>query len=148
MTGFSTREEDNQIDVPAVVRRIRFLMETQHVLVQDLAYDLGVQKAYLLEVLDERTQPTPGFLKSVASYFKVTVDFLHSGKTLILSQPVSKHGGKKSRGRERRRKDRGGLAMSDLAVRHQALVECLVDKGVISAGEYNSWVERVMKRNE
>ena len=148
MTGFSTREEGNQIDEQAVVRRIRFLMETQHVLVQDLAYDLGVQRAYLLEVLDERTKPTSGFLRSVASHFKVTVDFLESGKTLSLPKVLPKHQGKRRRGRDRRRKNRGGLAMSDLAVRHQALVECLVDKGVISAGEYNAWVERVMKRNE
>ena len=145
MTGFSTREEDNQINVPAVVRRIRFLMETQHVLVQDLAYDLGVQRAYLLEVLDERTPPTPGFLRSVASHFKVTVDFLELGKTLSVPKSVPKHQGKRRRGRDRRRQN---LAMSDLAVRHQALVECLVDKGVITAGEYNAWVDRVMKRNQ
>lgn len=134
-------------DWQSAVRRIRFLMDTSHVVMQDLAVDLGMRKSDLVEILDGLARPSSHFIEAAARHFNVTVDFLlsghESGATGAVGAAVARSGkGKKKQGRA----GGAGLALKDLAVRHQALLELLVRKGTINAGEYKAAVEQVKFR--
>ncbi len=145
------RQEEKHEDWRAPVRRIRFLMDTSHITMQDLAVELGMRKSDLLEILDGLAQPSTHFIRETARHFGVTIEFLMSGKELgekgatPAAAPVAAHAPAKAK-RKPVRTGGGAFVLKDLAIRHQALLELLVQKGTITAGEYKAVVEQIKFR--
>ncbi len=149
------------------VRKLQFLIDTHHVTVQMLADSIGVPHKNLFDVLDGVALPTEGFIRKCAEYFKVPLEFITGQE----APTESKDGGKKSRrsqnsgrdskrvqGAERtrssqRRPSRGqrtrtpeSLNVRKLAIRHQALLELLIEKRVLTPQEYHDQVKRIEER--
>lgn len=136
----------------SVARKIRFLMETNHFTVPFVAEELGVTRATLQDVLDERREPTKALLDKIARYFSVPKHFF--GEVVEAPAPAvpdpldfgpvkpatsAKAGSSKTA-------RRAALDLRGLATRYQALVELLVARGVFTAAEYRAQVEQVEER--
>ncbi|MCI0651588.1 MAG: helix-turn-helix domain-containing protein [Planctomycetes bacterium] len=147
--SFLAQDTPVPIDLEATVRKIRFLVQTHHVTVPDLEHDLGIRVKTLQNVLDGESRPSGLLLERLASYFGVTVEFLTGAKAAAMEDTLSPsaaqghgHGGGHGGGASRA----SPLGLADVAVRLQAMVELLVEKGVCSGAEYHSAVERVKER--
>lgn len=131
-------------------RKIRFLLETHHYTVPFVAEELGITRASLQEVLDERREPTSSLLSKLSVYFSVPKDFFGGIATqdpaavidplLDFDAPPAKSsaGGKAAKSKP--------LDLRGLALRYQALIELLVAKGIFTAADYRNQVEQVEGR--
>ncbi|MFN0059443.1 MAG: helix-turn-helix domain-containing protein [Planctomycetota bacterium] len=158
-------------------RRMRFLVETNHLTVQRLAEIIGVGRVSLQEVLDGRAQPSAGLLNKVAQHFGVPPEFFTSTQSMALkpranppaqevpnmmpetkaapatSKTSSAGAARHTRGsRKRQLTETDGsketLSLRSLAIRYQALTELLVAKGLFSAAEYREQISSVENRQQ
>ena len=141
--------DPSEIDWDQAARRIRFLIETHHLTIPDVAFDLGVSQVTLQEILDGQARASEYLIVAASNYFGVTVDFLLSDQTTPprKKRPASPTSSSSSPSSApsivKKSAGRSGATVGDLAVRHQALVELLIEKGVIQASELNAAVDRV-----
>src|SRR5262245_21256349 len=123
-------------------KKIRFLLHTHSMTVQQLSAELQVPLEYLQEVADEQAMPTPQLLHRICALFDLHENYF--GEALRMrpedvalvsdgatpgrgaKQPGGRGVGGKSGIRRRRKID-----LTELAARHQALVDCLIAKKVL-----------------
>jgi hypothetical protein len=167
-----------------VVRKLQFLLDTNHVTVMSLAERTGITKKLIQDILDGASLPTEAMLRKFAEFFGVTLEFIlgrddgastQRGSAAVRSPSTGRSSsGKGSAGiakgssgvrkgsagvakgsagpgrgtapAGKRTKGAGSLNIRAVATRHQALVELLVEKGVISARDYSELVQRIEKR--
>lgn len=136
----------------SVARKIRFLMETNHFTVPFVAEELGVTRATLQDVLDERREPTKALLEKIARYFSVPKNFFGEvveAPAPAVADPLDFGPVKPAapaKGGNSKTARRAALDLRGLATRYQALVELLVARGVFTAAEYRAQVEQVEER--
>ncbi len=140
-------------------RKIKSLLKTYTMTVQELSERLGVTLESLREILDERAMPTPRSLRRIASLFGVAhtifgeaalsppppapaergdFDFAgpaHHGAPAAPARPAP--GGARGQRLRRRKK----LDLAELAARHQALLDLLLDKKVFTRDEFQMRLE-------
>ena len=155
----TTREPTSWDYSGHAVKKIQFLIDANHVTVPQVADTIGMPHKALLDVLDGISHPTESVLRRCADYFGVTFEF-------ITGQEAPAKGGKSSGSTGARPRSAGGSApraggrerpapeapsptlnVRTIATRFQALVELLIEKGVISAREYHERVKKVEERS-
>ena len=148
-----------------IAKKIRFLLQNESLTVNNLASRLGVSKEYLREVIDARANPTRNLIQKICTNFAVKPEFFGPAIRDILweepeeatandegdleklereikqiSQTVgvlpdekaaTSGKGKKTASKRRRKFD-----LAELAVHHQALLECLLQKKLICPDNY------------
>ena len=157
-------------------RRVRFLVETNHLTVPRLAEIIGVGRVSLQEVVDGRAQPSDALLNKVAQHFGVPHDFFTSTQSMVMRphtkaadtvvpnmMPVQKPApaakqssagaARVTRGTRKRQStsgesDKEPLNLRTLAIRYQALMELLVAKNVFTVTEYRDQVASVENRQQ
>lgn len=145
-----------------IVRKMHFLIETNRRTVHQVAAGLDITSKSLQDVLDGVSHPTEGLIEKFAKFFGVSIGFItgqepakpgpaRSGpsgrRTPSSSSPARPRPGtppSSSRGRTPAPANGGNVL---LATRIQALVELLVEKGIITAREYSERVQQVEQRN-
>ncbi len=149
------------------VRKLQFLIDTHHVTVQMLADSIGVPHKTLFEVLDGVALPTEGFIRKCAEYFEVPLEFVSGqgtsskskeGVTKSRSPQKTARASKEAKGTGRTRSSQRtpsrrsqeqaseSLNVRTLAIRHQALLELLIEKRVLTPQEYHDQVKRIEER--
>jgi len=165
-----TRDVPWESSPRAIVRKLQFLLDTNHVTVMAIAERTGIPKKLIQDILDGASLPTEAMLRKFADFFGVTLEFIlgrddggsasrGSGATRSSSAARTSPGkgsagiGKGSAGTAKgapvpgkRTKTAGSLNIRAIATRHQALVELLVEKGMISARDYHEMVQKIEKR--
>ena len=130
------------------VKKIQFLISTNHVTVPQLAHEIGVQHRTLQDVVDGLSFPTEAMVRRCAKYFGVKESFItgeEAASTERSGSSSSRKGG--SRGsKPGSSASKSSLNVRTVATRHQALVELLIEKGVIQAREYQEKVAQVEGR--
>ena len=150
-----------------VAKKIRFLLNNESMSLRKLADRMGVQKEYLRDVLDARARPTMHLVNKLATVFDVKPEFFgHELKEILWEDPEEKKeaaeaaelaklkeaisvvpaespssGGSKKSSSKRARK----FDLAELAAHHQALLECLIEKKVISAEYYSRKLNEVRR---
>lgn len=157
----------------AAVRRIRFLLENNRLPVHRAAELMGVRKSVLQDVLDRKNQPTEELLRKIAAYFDVELEFICGAEESVSSPGASASASKgptstpkkaspeartlgkatpagsssaRSKGSPKKSSRGTKLNTRSLASRHQALLELLLEKRVITAAEYHARIEEVENR--
>ena len=114
-------------------KKLRFLLQTQGVSYKAAAEHLGLPNDHFQGILDGIIQPTPRQIRKLASLCKVTAEFLAGG------DPGADDDEKPGESRK-------PLTLELLAVRFQALCECLVDAEILTAADIKKKTEEVEMR--
>ena len=139
-------------------RKLKQLLKTYTMSVQELSEKLGITLESFREILDERAWPTAHLLRRVCSLFGVgeamfgeflreDFDFTSpptqpAAAAAFKGKPPAGPAGRSpgpARGLRLRRKKK--LDLTELFVRHQVLFELLVDKKVFTREEYQMRME-------
>lgn len=167
------RQGEEQALVPEIViRKIRFLIDAHHETVPGLAKGIGVLTNTIQDVLDGQSFPSRALVRRLAERFSLPIEFFEADVTTIdhraaassrrdapgrarVGQPAGKktsktqekkpQGKKTSRTRTTKPTTAGQVPV-DAAVLQQSLIELLIQKGVISADEWNARVRLVSNR--
>jgi hypothetical protein len=133
-------------------RKIRFVLQMQGIAYADAAEHVGLPAEDFQEILDGARLPSPRLLKNLAEFCRVNPDFF-SGlvPAFPLAPPAagtSPQAEMKAEAIEGGLTRKGPLTLKDLAVRFQALLELLVETGVVPAARYHEKVRAVSERAE
>ena len=168
------RQGEERALVPEVViRKIRFLIDAHHETVPGLAKGIGVLPNTIQDVLDGQSFPSRALVRRLAERFSLPIEFFEaevsaidnhtaipakkraSGRSRVGQPARKKIQGKKTEGkkstaaghqRTRVAKSTPAQLPLDAAVLQQSLIELLIQKGVISADEWNARVRLVSNR--
>ena len=137
------------MDNAALARKIRFLMETQHVTVPQLAERLGIRRSTIQDIVDRKAEASTNTLRQIAHYFGVDLDYFEeSGVEPEGPVPSLKpNRAATTAAAKEKAKEPEPLTLRTLAIRYQGLVELLVEKGVFTAAEYHDHIKRVENRH-
>ncbi len=157
-----------EVDPESTGHKIGFLIETNHLTVPNLAQAISVSASALQEVVDGQALASEVLVKKICEHLKVHESFFaHDGQQAAASPSPSERrpssDGKDDSPSSSTEWDplfhtlegfssadsssSGVLTLKALAARHQALVELLVLKGVISGTDYRESIYRVEQRN-
>ena len=164
---------DNPLSPEVVIRKIRFLIDAHHETVPGLARGIGVLPNTIQDVLDGQAFPSRALVRRIAERFSLPVEFFsaevgsHSESKATGSghrtarkspqksaSPRSPKGARSTKAaakvpatakRDARAQDK--VAAPGAAVLQQALIELLIQKGLISADEWNARVRLVSRRS-
>jgi len=132
-------------------KKIRFLLHTNSMTIQQLAESLGVTKDHMREIVDEEAVPTPHLLHRICGVFGVREDYFGSAIKYVVPEPKPGLGSAPlppgiatSVVPVARRKRK--LDLAELAARHQALVDCLVAKKVLLPKEYQKRLDALRSK--
>ncbi|HAK94405.1 MAG TPA: hypothetical protein DCM87_05245 [Planctomycetes bacterium] len=112
-------------------KKLRFLLQMQGVSSKAAAEHLGLPRDHLQGIMDGVIRPTPRQLKQLAELCKVTVDFFED---------------REEDNEDEQGASRKALTLADLAIRFQALCECLVDGEILTATQLKQKTEEVEAR--
>ncbi len=135
------------------IRKIQFLVDTNHVTVSQVADTIGVPRSTLQDVLDGIAHASESLVRKCADYFGVTMEFITGIEAPAKKAAPLAHGRATSWGTTPApaapvpEKVAGSLNVRTLATRHQALVELLIEKGIVSARDYHDLVRKVEERS-
>ena len=134
-------------------RKLQFLIDTNHVTIPQVADTIGVPTAVLQQVLDGVSHPTESLIRKCADYFGVTFEFITGQETTTPEAAAPAHGrarpireSKPNVEKSEDSKSKGTLNVRTLATRHQALLELMIEKGLITARDYQEQVKVVEGR--
>ena len=128
-----------------ISRKIRFLLQTQGIGYKKVAVWLGVPYEHLRDILDGNTTPTKRVIQKISELCNVKPEFfLHDFNDL--QQPTDPE--EKSPDTTTEDPAKGPLTFKDLAIKVQALIECLVEKGIITPSEIRIKTEEVSSRQK
>ena len=116
-----------------VHRKLRFLLQTTGVSYRDAAESMGLTYDHFLGIMDGEISPTERQIVRLAELCNVKPEFLTQLKSIPSAQTAAEA-------------ERTVLTLRDLAIRFQALTECLVDKGLIASSEFKKKTEEVTAR--
>ena len=150
------------------LKKLRFLIDANHETVPRMAESMGISRETLLDVLDGVVHPTESFVRKCADHFGVSYEFMTGQETPRKSAgakgrspggapaeggavaerrpatpPTAAASGDDARGEAR---PTATLTVRTVATRVQALVELLVEKGVMTPREYQEKVREVEDR--
>lgn len=137
---------ERQAQNKRAVRRIQFLLDNNRLSVHEAAVRLSVRQPVLQAVLDGRSLPTEALLRKIAAYFEIDFEFLSSDGREPEIEPAPRASSAPAAAADKSPPASSKLDLRTLAIRHQALLETLVKKGLISAAEYRLQVEEVQSR--
>lgn len=115
-------------------KKLRFLLETKGVSCKAAAEHLGLPSDHFMGILDGIINPTPRQIQKIAELCKVTVNYIEGR-----ASPENDQEGKSDEPRK-------PLTLELLAVRFQALCECLVEAEILSASDIKKKTEEVEMR--
>ena len=125
-----------------ISKKIRFILQTRGISYSEAAERLGLVRDHFQDILDGREVPTPRIIRILAEVCNVKPDFF-TGKSEAPGADDTASANSKP---EDVTKTRGGSTLKDLALRYQALVECLVEHEVITASQLKEKVEALSAR--
>jgi len=136
-------------------RKIKFLLKNYSMSPQVFTEKIGITMESLRDILDEREMPTPHILYKICNLFNLSEGYFgnalrslpgttsrrgkNKGSVTIAADELVKELRSKT-GLSRNSNNKLDMA-ADLAARHQALVDLLVSKKVITSGEYHTRLE-------
>ncbi|MEC9476887.1 MAG: hypothetical protein VX764_07625 [Planctomycetota bacterium] len=140
-----------------VVRKIRFLIDAHHETVPGLAKGVGVLPETIQDVLDGQCHPSGALVRRIAERFSLPVEFF-TGEVSFDIDPKRKKSGKAERSRVVSPKSKSTPApvtrkktrttgTKEIASLQQSLIELLIQKGVISADEWNARIRLVARKS-
>jgi transcriptional regulator with XRE-family HTH domain len=157
-----------------VAKKIRFLMRTESMTLDQMAGRVGVPPEHIRYVMDGVSPPTRHLLEKFCAAFHVHLDFFGKDIERQLAQPPSAAptaSGKptpplpftpatqkrkaipigvlpaeKTTGQGGDAKPKRKFDLAELAIHHQALLETLIEKKIISREAYQERVDSVRKR--
>ncbi|HIC23604.1 MAG: hypothetical protein COB10_03785 [Planctomycetota bacterium] len=140
--------EDVMSEPKEVVRKIRFLIDTHHETVPGLARGVGVLPDTIQDVLDGQSLPSSALVRRIAQRFALPVEFFSSE---VSRDPRPKRS-VSSKGKAVSQKSEPNPESAATGSQHEvrlqkALVELLIQKGVISADEWNARIRLVTRRS-
>ena len=159
-------EREQELDTPAPIRersleeiskKIRFLLQTQGVPYARAAEYLGLTNEHFQDIIDGMEVPSGRIIRGLAELCGVKTEFLTgereaAARTDETNASPREEGSRAQTTSEARRKAKRPLSLKDLALRFQALVECLVEKELLTAAEIKQKTaeveERTAQRNE
>ena len=115
-------------------KKIRFLLHTHSMTIQQLADELRLTCESLREIVDEEALPNPHVLQRISSFFGLRQNYFGSVPQAAAAAP----GGNMA---QRRPRNKRKIDLRELAVRHQALLNCLVGKKCINLKDYETQLE-------
>lgn len=140
-----------------VVRKIRFLIDAHHETVPGLAKGVGVLPETIQDVLDGQCHPSSALVRRIADRFSLPLEFF-TGEVAFDIEPKRKKSGKAKQSRAVSPKSKSAPApgtrkksrttgTKELASLQQSLIELLIQKGVISADEWNARIRLVARKS-
>ena len=143
-----------------ISKKIRFLLQTQGVPYTRAAESLGLTEDHFQDILDGNEEPSARVIRGLAELCSVKPEFLagkrqwsemQSGSRAERKPDDSASGSRAERKsapdpQEDSSRSRGPLTLKDLAVRFQALVECLVEQEVLSPALFKQKTDEVEAR--
>ncbi len=115
-------------------KRLRFLLETKGVTFAAAADHLGIPKDHFMGIVDGIINPTPRQIQKLAALCNVSIEYLIGGSDPEVADDEKSGGPRKP------------LTLELLAVRFQALCECLVDAEILTAADIKQKTEEVEMR--
>ncbi|MEM7261003.1 MAG: helix-turn-helix transcriptional regulator [Planctomycetota bacterium] len=143
---------------PVVGRKLRFLLETHHTTVSELASIVDVRRETIQDLVDGTADARASTLQSIARYFEVGDEYFDGAKAEGEAAPTSeadlmRKGARNSSGNARNAtrpaapaKSAEALSLKTLAVRYQGLIELMLEKGVVTPAELNEKMREVDAR--
>lgn len=139
----------------AVVKKVQFLIDANHETVPAVARAIGVTQLILQDVLDGNSDISPSLVARLARHFQVDEFFLTGvvavrGVEKKQPDPISEVNPAVEEGNEQP----GEISVPEtlnlkmLAVRHQALVELMIEKKVFTSAEYHSSILDIQQRSK
>lgn len=119
----------------AICKKIYFLVNTQGLPYNVVAEKLGLPEDHFQHLLEGKVLPTPRTLQKLASLFHVKPEFFSES---VKSKTIPSQATPESQ--------KTPLTLKDLTVKLQALIECLVDKKIITPHELKQKNEQVDQR--
>jgi transcriptional regulator with XRE-family HTH domain len=116
-------------------KKIRFLLHTHSMTIQQLANEIRLTCETLREIVDEEAVPTPHVLQRITGFFGLRQNYFGN----VPQAPAPAPGGGHMAQRQSRNKRK--IDLRELAVRHQALLNCLVGKKCINLKDYETQLE-------
>ena len=147
------RQEDKTIDdalseSKEVVRKIRFLIDTHHETVPGLARGVGVLPNTIQDVLDGQSLPSSALIRRIAQRFSLPMDFFSSE---VSRAPRPRRSVRNKSKAVSRKSEPNPVSVAtgaqDEVLLQKALIELLIQKGVISADEWNARIRLVTRRS-
>ncbi|MAW76988.1 MAG: hypothetical protein CMJ95_06290 [Planctomycetes bacterium] len=139
-----------------VVRKIRFLIDAHHETVPGLAKGVGVMPETIQDVLDGQSLPSGALIRRIADRFSLPIDFFTTevsfdmkSKQKVRSTRAAKTANprRSSSPSAQGKKKSPSVGAQDGALLQQALIELLIQKGVISADEWNARIRLVDRKS-
>ena len=144
----STEDREVSVDQATAVRKIRFLIDTHHETVPGLAKGIGVLPGTIQDVLDGQSLVSSALVRRIADRFSLPMDFFSAeplsekntgtGETTVKSTRARRVEAKS----ESRNSTSSENEVEELRRTQKALVELLIDKGVIQPGEWQARLRR------
>ena len=158
--GRSTEKTNKRVNRETIAKKIRFLLHNNSTTIEELSSRIGVTRENLRYVLDGLSWPTKHLLEKLCAAFDVRMDYFGANieETLtgsvigpadfddpsdLSATPVHKKS-VESVDDEKPRKRKFDLA--EMAAHHQALLECLIEKKLITPDDYQTKVDNIRDR--
>ena len=129
-------------------KKVRFLLGTQGISCSQAAEQLGIPDDHFQEIVDGHAVPTQRLLQKLADLCGVKPEFLtgkkeaSSGRAAVQSE-ASVHRAQPEPARAERK---GARPLPSLAVRFEALLECLFDRRILTPLDYKRKLGEVARR--
>ena len=146
----STEDREVSVDQATAVRKIRFLIDTHHETVPGLAKGIGVLPGTIQDVLDGQSLVSSALVRRIADRFKLPMDFFSAEPVSEKEAPAEVATVKSTRARRVESKVETQTSsaadneteLEEILRTQKALVELLIDKGVIHSGEWQARLRR------
>ena len=149
----STEDREVSVDQATAVRKIRFLIDTHHETVPGLAKGIGVLPGTIQDVLDGQSLVSSALVRRIADRFSLPMDFFSAEPLNEKDAGTGETTVKSTRARrvESRSESKSSSSseseLLELRRTQKALVELLIDKGVIQPGEWQARLRRTRIRS-
>ena len=144
----STEDREVSVDQATAVRKIRFLIDTHHETVPGLAKGIGVLPGTIQDVLDGQSLVSSALVRRIADRFSLPMDFFSAEPQSEKETGAGETTVKSTRARRvetkpvTRNSTSSESELEELRRTQKALVELLIDKGVIQPGEWQARLRR------
>ena len=143
----NTGDRDVSVDQTTAVRKIRFLIDTHHETVPGLAKGIGVLPGTIQDVLDGQSLVSSALVRRIADRFNLPMDFFSAEPVSEKDASMETIQVKSTRARRVDSRPETtpvstGSDLDEVRRTQKALVELLIDKGIIQPGEWQASLRR------
>ncbi len=147
-----TEAHEHSVDQETAVRKIRFLIDTHHETIPGLAKGIGVLPGTIQDVLDGQSLASSALVRRIADRFQLPMDFFSAEPIADTQSEVHVDQEEKpvirsTRAQRIESKQENSISapssdMDEVRRTQKAMIDLLIDKGVIQPGEWQARLRR------